>query len=224
MMGIVGSLHCIGMCGPLAIVANRIGSSQGALNAIIYNTSRISIYILLGAFFGLLGQVAIVNGLQKWLSVTLGAAIIFLTITYLIKPQINNYISGKFGFAFKLLGRLNKPGEVNILGKASLLGIINGFLPCGLVYMALAGALVQRSLLESTLFMFAFGLGTLPMMFSITVSGNKLFSLIRGNYRKVLTAGLFFFGGFLVYRGLGMEFTAALNNLLDPVGGVVLCE
>ena len=90
--------------------------------------------------------------------------------------------------------------------------------------MAIAGALIQVELIGSAMFMMFFGLGTLPMMFSITLSGSKLLNLIRGNYKKVLSLSLFVFGIFLLYRGLGMEFGGALNNILDPTAGVVGCE
>jgi len=223
LMGLVGSMHCIGMCGPLAVVANRMGHGQGALNSVIYNSSRIVVYILLGLLFGLLGQVAIVNGLQKWLSVALGGTIAILALTMIIKPQINNYLTGQFTFVFKWMGKFNKPGQKGFKSTA-LLGFINGFLPCGLVYMAVAGSIIQLTLVDSALYMLAFGLGTLPMMFSLTLSGNKLLSLVRGNYKRVLSVGLFAFGLFLVYRGLEMEFTAAVDNMFNPAGGVVECE
>ncbi len=223
LMGLVGSMHCIGMCGPLAIVANRIGHGQNVVNSIVYNASRISIYILLGLLFGLLGQLALVSGLQKWLSVSLGALIILLSLTLIIKPQLNNYLTGQFSFAFRMLSKLNRPGEKGLRSTA-LLGVINGFLPCGLVYMAIAGALIQTDLFSAAGFMLFFGLGTLPMMFSLTLSGNKLLDLVRGNYKRVLSFGLFSFGLFLVYRGLGMEFMTSIDNIFNPAAGVVGCE
>lgn len=223
MIGLLGSLHCIGMCGPLAMVANRIGKGQEVVNALVYNLSRIGVYVLLGVSFGMLGQIVVVNGLQKWLSVVLGLAIALLAITLVINPKVNNYLTGQFGFAFKWLSRLNHPGQKGTRATVAV-GIINGFLPCGLVYMALAGAVVQNSLVDSATFMMAFGLGTLPLMFSLSLSGNKLFQLIKGNYRRVLSIGLFAFGLFLVYRGLGMEFTSALSNIFNPTAGVAGCK
>lgn len=223
LIGLVGSMHCIAMCGPLAIVANRIGKNQNVINSIIYNFSRIAIYVLLGLLFGLIGQVAIVNGLQKWLSVILGISVVVLSLTMFLKPQLNNYLTGQFGVVFKLLGKMNRPGQRGFKNTA-LLGVVNGFLPCGLVYMGVAGAIVQTTQLNSALFMLAFGLGTLPMMFSLTFSGSKLLSLVRGNYKRVLSIGLFSFGVFLVYRGIGMEFTEALTNMLNPAAGITGCE
>ena len=88
-----------------------MGQGQSAFNSIIYNSSRIAVYILLGILFGLLGQVALVNGLQKWLSVGLGVIIALLALTMIIKPKINNYLTGQFSFAFKLLSKLNRPGQ-----------------------------------------------------------------------------------------------------------------
>ena len=90
--------------------------------------------------------------------------------------------------------------------------------------MAVAGAIILNRLVDSALFMLAFGLGTLPLMYSLTHSGNKLLSLIRGNYKRILTFGLFAFGMFLIYRGLGMEFTMALDNMLNATDAVVNCE
>jgi sulfite exporter TauE/SafE len=206
------------------MVANRIGGREGTMNAVRYNGRRITVYILIGILFGLLGQAAVVNGLQKWLSVGLGIGIILLSISYLIKPQINNYITMNLGFAFNLLSRLNKHSNRHAFLKASLLGLVNGFLPCGLVYMAVAGAIIQASLIDSAIFMAVFGLGTLPMMLTLSISGNALFSLIKGNYKRILTACMFCFGIFLVYRGFGMEFTGALDNLINSKVGVVVCE
>lgn len=222
-MGLVGSMHCIGMCGPLAIVANRMGAGQSTSTAITYNTSRIVVYILLGLLFGALGQVALVNGLQKWLSVILGVAITILALTMIFRPQVNHFLTGQFGFAFKVMGKIARP-QGHGLKNVAILGLVNGFLPCGLVYMAVAGAAIQPTLLESGLFMVTFGLGTLPLMFSLSYSGNHLLKLIQGNYRRILSFGLFAFGIFLLYRGLGMEFTTAISNMFDPTGSAVICK
>ena len=223
LMGLVGSVHCIGMCGPLAVVANRLGRNQSALNAIMYNVSRIGVYIFLGVLFGSLGQVVIVNGFQKWLSIVLGSLILLSALLMLIRPQVNNYITGQFGFVFKLLGKFNRPGSSGHRN-VFMLGVINGFLPCGLVYMAVAGSLIQTTLINSALYMLIFGLGTLPIMFSLSHSGDKLLSLVRGNYKRILTFGLFCFGIFLLYRGLGMEFSGPVESILDPTQGIVGCE
>ena len=223
LMGLLGSAHCIGMCGPLAVVANKLGRNQSVINAALYNGSRIGVYVLLGILFGSLGQVAIVNGLQKWLSISLGAVIIIAAIIFFIRPQINHYITSQFGFVFKLLGKLNRPGHSgkrNVL----MLGVVNGFLPCGLVYMALAGSLIQITLFDAALYMFAFGLGTLPLMFSLSHSGDKLMSLVRGNYKRILSFGMICFGFFLLYRGIGMELSTPVENVLDPTSGIVGCE
>ncbi|HLP20289.1 MAG TPA: sulfite exporter TauE/SafE family protein, partial [Chitinophagales bacterium] len=165
-IGFVGSLHCIGMCGPIALALPVYG--QGVFNRIagplLYNTGRIITYGFLGMLFGLLGKGFVIGGYQQLLSIILGILILAsmllpasiksrLGMTKIIAPFIAKIKS--------LLGRFLKQRTA---GSFLIIGLLNGLLPCGLVYLAIAGAIATGDVINSGAFMMAFGIGTIPAL------------------------------------------------------------
>ncbi|MBS1919139.1 MAG: sulfite exporter TauE/SafE family protein [Bacteroidetes bacterium] len=204
-IGFAGSLHCLGMCGPLALslpISHNNNFSR-ITGAALYNTGRILSYTILGIVFGSLGGLIIAPVWQSSLSLALGFIILF----YLVIP--------KRYFHFSAANKINKPflllrrhlGNLFHSKKQSsvfVIGLLNGFLPCGLVYLALSSSVIAASSLHGGAFMLFFGLGTFPAMFAIVVLGNYLNQSIRLRLRKAVPVLLFFMATILVLRGMGL--------------------
>ena len=217
-IGIVGSMHCIGMCGPIALAlpVRNNSNSRRVFSIALYNLGRISTYAIFGTIFGILGKSFYIAGLQRQISVFLGILILLgLFVPYLLKQKnkFNNWWNKIFGNLYKEMGSLLKNDSLISL---YIIGLINGLLPCGLVYLALAGALAQTEIIDGTLFMVMFGLGTVPAMFVVGWS-SKFISLKMRNNIKVLSPYLIgFFGVLLILRGLNLG--VFLSPRIDAVG------
>ncbi len=206
MIGIVGSFHCVGMCGPLALalpLSNKNFFAKLA-GAFIYNAGRIVTYSFFGLVFGLLGQTAAFFGFQQWLSIGTGALILLFIILpkkYNIQSSAANYTSGLFTRIRSMLGRLfNKKNNSSLF----VIGLLNGLLPCGLVYIAVAGAIAAGDIGNSVLFMAAFGLGTLPVMWTIAFFGNYVGISLRQKIRRVYPYMMAMMACLLILRGMGL--------------------
>lgn len=210
-LGFFGSLHCIGMCGPLAVMACHHESRSNMQTVLMYNVGRVSTYALLGITFGIIGQLLYIASLQKAAAIASGIVLILaflLSINIDAKigqSSVGRWINRKVQFLFsKLTGQ-------HSLKSTFMFGLLNGLLPCGLVYLALAGALACESVVTSGMFMIAFGIGTLPAMMG-AISGYKLLG-IRGRnlIRRILPTVSLFVGLFLIYRGVYIDVPLELN-------------
>lgn len=205
-LGFVGSLHCIGMCGPIALslpISNQSIFSR-TTGVLIYNFGRIITYSFLGALFGALGKSIALAGFQSSLSIVLGILILISVIlpTHIYgKAKITNHIyskilqlKNKFTFLFK---------QQNPLGLFSI-GLINGLLPCGLVYVAIAGATTTSDVLDGAIFMFSFGLGTIPAMATITYLRDLINYSVRNKINKIIPVYIGIMAVLLILRGLNL--------------------
>lgn len=185
-VGLLGSVHCAGMCGPLALAlpVPKTGRARFITGRLMYNLGRVVTYGLLGAFAGLVGEKLFAAGAQQTVSIILGVILLVAAVAPALLKRIR---AGAF-----LLERLAAPVQRAIgtlLRRSSvvalfLLGLVNGLLPCGLVYVALAAALTTGGTLQGVVFMLGFGIGTAPVMFLIALLGKQ----IQGGLRKRLTA------------------------------------
>lgn len=202
LLGLVGSAHCAGMCGPLALALPAIGRTQARLLAgrLAYNFGRVTTYALMGILFGLLGKSLAIAGLQRWVSLTLGAVILaglFVSWSFAGSLPVVRFVGWlKAGF-----GRLlQRQGLSALFG----VGLLNGLLPCGLVYVACAGALTAETLAGGVGYMVAFGFGTMPMMLAISLAGPRLQLRLRFKLQRLVPIGLAIIGGLMVLRGLSL--------------------
>ncbi len=205
-VGLFGSLHCIGMCGPIALALPVFGNDFAKVisSRLLYNIGRTITYAFIGAIVGLAGQGMSFAGAQQWVSVLAGILLILIVFLpsklsariTLLKPayHFTSYTKRKFGSLLKERSVFN----------TFLIGLINGFLPCGLVYVALAGALATGSLINGMLYMTFFGLGTLPLMFAFSVAGQFIGANIRRKFNRLVPAFILALGVLFILRGLNL--------------------
>ncbi len=220
MIGLVGSMHCIGMCGPIAIALplGRKSWFRRTLGGLTYNTGRIFTYGMLGALFGLLGKGIELAGLQRWASIGIGAVMILSVLFPVLfkgKIKLEQFL---FGYAGKMVGKFRKLFTINSFPSLLLIGLLNGLLPCGLVYVAVAGALNTNDIAGGVLFMIVFGLGTLPVMLAIPLLGNLIGAKFRRRYQHVLSSLVVILGVLFVLRGLslGIPYLSPPQKMLKP--------
>ena len=204
--GLMSSLHCGGMCGPIALslpTAN-MPKWQYVMGRIFYNVGRVITYVLLGGLLGLFGKGLSLAGIQQGLSIALGVGIL-LMVLFSYNPDM---LFQKIPAFRKLQGILIRQFQ-RILRNPSLpsmflVGILNGLLPCGVVYIALTGALATGSALLGMGYMALFGLGTLPMMLAISLAGSVISISLKNTLRKLTPAVMIFFAVLLILRGLNL--------------------
>ena len=192
------------MCGPIALSLGL--SKQEALRFYLHNLTyqfgRIFTYALLGGVLGLVGKGFQLGGFQNYLTIFAGALLIIMAVFSL---GGKDFVS-KLPFLTQSL-MFVKTNLAKLLQKADyksrfLTGILNGFLPCGMVYMALTASLASGGIWQSALFMVLFGLGTLPFMFAVVVVGNMISQTFRANVLKVIPVLMIVLGGLFILRGL----------------------
>jgi len=204
-MGLVGSFHCLGMCGPIAMalpMGNRNNSNR-LFGGVIYNSGRILTYSMLGLILGFAGDFLISPKIQGTVSIVFGSIIAF----YLVLPSNTKRIL-KISPSQNLLVRLRKQLAkfLYIQNNSSLFGIgmLNGLLPCGMIYLALASSFLAGSPLKGSLFMLLFGLGTFPTMLGAVFFGSFLNQHIRSKLRRLVPVFLFFMAALLIIRGMNL--------------------
>ena len=201
-LGLLGSLHCAAMCGPLmlALPGRAAGAGRFITGRIIYQLGRVLTYGLLGIVAGLVGKSLFLVGVQRWLSIALGVAVL---VGFLVSKKVALAVP-----VVRLVTLLKTAMSAQLrrrdFSSLALLGMLNGLLPCGLVYVALAGAVARGGLWEAVVFMAVFGLGTLPMLLAISLSGNLFPVSLRLKLRAAIPAGVCVLGLLLILRGLAL--------------------
>ena len=204
--GLVGSFHCVGMCGPIAMALPFVGSTGWRYYAgrLLYNSGRIVTYATLGALAGAFGETLQMAGLQQTVSIVSGVLILLL----LVLPAALKGKSASVPGTDKLMGwvrqKLGYYFQKNSLGSLFMVGLLNGLLPCGFVYIALAGAISAPGIGGAMLYMALFGLGTFPLMFLVSLSGKLISLKMRSMFNRAvpyigMTLAILF-----IVRGLGL--------------------
>lgn len=204
-MGTMGSLHCVGMCGPLALSlpVSRLTLTGKMMATLLYNLGRTTTYASLGAIFGLLGLSFGLVGMQQSLSIAIGVLILIVLLWPKNKLLITG--NGKLQYFFSAVrNRLGKLLKKEKYQSVYLIGLLNGLLPCGLLYMALAAAVTTAAIEKSILFMIFFGLGTIPLMWAFSFFGSFINLKGRQQLRKLVPVMFFFMACLLILRGLGL--------------------
>jgi sulfite exporter TauE/SafE len=218
-LGLMGSFHCAGMCGPIAIALPLHGNTvpQKIFGGTLYNIGRTITYGILGALFGMLGQGIHLLGFQQKISVVMGALMI---ISVLFPALFRNQFSLEkswFSVVGKLKKSIGKLFAVRSFSSLFFVGLLNGLLPCGLVYIAIAGAIGTGSATQGTLYMILFGLGTIPMMLGISVAGNMMGLALRNKINKLIPVLVVVVGMLFILRGLdlGIPYLSPKKQMIE---------
>lgn len=210
--GFVGSVHCIGMCGPLALSLPGKEAARWRYvgERLLYNLGRACTYALLGAVIGVVGRGAALTGAQQWVSIGIGGLMMLGALVPWVSRQVKQLEQWPAQFLSRVLRPIQSLYKRGGAGAMFVVGILNGVLPCGFVYVALATALTAGDIATSMAFMAAFGLGTIPAMFGVSVAGRLMPAPWRARLYRLVPLGLVVVGALLVVRGL------ALGTMLSP--------
>ena len=205
LIGLFGSFHCIGMCGPIALA---LPTQQNRFNLffsrIFYNTGRAITYAILGLIFGLLGQSLSIAGFQQSISIVAGMLILLMVFLPSKHTQKIYILKPAYGFANLLKKRFGLLLNKKSLSSVFLIGLLNGILPCGLVYIAIAGAIATGNYLDGAAYMFLFGVGTIPIMLAVSLAGNFISLNIRKRINKAIPTFMVILAFLFILRGMNL--------------------
>lgn len=205
--GLISSFHCIGMCGPIAMMlpVDHKNPSKKALQILTYHLGRLTAYGSLGLLFGILGRGFYLAGFQQTISITVGILMILIVV-------IPEKIFAKYNFSrpiYQLISKVKTALGSQFKRKSAdalfTIGFLNGLLPCGLVYAALFGAIAMQNVTLSISYMLLYGLGTIPMMSAVVYVSNFLSFPVRNQLQKVIPIVSVIIGTLFILRGLGLD-------------------
>lgn len=204
--GLLGSFHCVGMCGPIAFLLplDRKSKRKRIAQLVSYHSGRILTYSLIGLVFGLVGKSLNLFGIQQQLSIIIGIGMIAMVV---IPSRIfNRYNVSKP--IYKAVAKVKSAMGAELKKKDPstffTIGFLNGLLPCGLVYIAVFGALASGGSLYGALYMILFGLGTIPLMTTVIYLGNFLKGQAKQRILKVIPVFVVIIGMLFILRGMGL--------------------
>ncbi len=203
-LGFASGFHCIGMCGPIALSMGltKKQATNFYLQNLTYQFGRITTYALLGTLLGIIGQGFQLAGFQQYLTIGVGILLIVMAVSSFGGKDFASKIPFLSAFLLKVKMNLAKLLQKADYRSRFATGILNGFLPCGMVYMALTASLASGGIWQSAAFMALFGLGTLPFMFMVVIVGNLITSSLRLKILKIVPAMMIVLGALFVLRGL----------------------
>ena len=226
-LGVLGSFHCVGMCGPIAFMlpVDRENSAKKVFQIFTYHFGRILAYSIIGLFFGLVGKSLYIFGLQQQLSIGIG---VLMIVVVLMPTKIFN----KYNFSkpiYKLISKVKRALGQAFKKKTAdtflTIGFLNGFLPCGLVYMAVFASLAMESTLKGSLYMALFGMGTIPLMTSAIYLGKFLNTKVKQRIQKAIPIFVVVIGVLFILRGMGLGIPyISPAPVVDVVQGNIECD
>jgi sulfite exporter TauE/SafE len=195
------------MCGPIAMMlpVNRSNPAQKVLQIIIYHLGRISAYASLGLIFGLLGRGFYMAGIQQQLSIAVGILMIVIVVVPEREFMKYNFSKPVYRLLSKVKNHLGNQFKRKSPDALFTIGLLNGFLPCGLVYAALFGAIAMQNLTLSVSYMILYGIGTIPMMSAVVYLSNLISIPVRNKLQKIIPIVAVFIGIMFIFRGLGLD-------------------
>lgn len=206
LFGLISSFHCIGMCGPIAMMlpVERNNPEKKVIQICTYHLGRLTAYGSIGLLFGLLGKGLFLAGMQQHLSIFIGIVMILVIL-------IPEKVFAKYNFSkpvYRLISKIKQNLGSHFKNKSFkslfIIGLLNGFLPCGMVYVALFGAIAMQSAGFGVLYMLLFGLGTVPLMSLVVYVNSFLTVPIRNRIQKVIPYVGIIIGILFILRGLGL--------------------
>jgi sulfite exporter TauE/SafE len=224
-LGAMGSTHCLGMCGPIALSLPPIKDTAFSrfFGTLLYNFGRVLTYSLIGIMVGSIGETFVMAGWQQGLSIVLGT----ILLLFILVPHAANFFHTEH-FSLRWLkwirNSIGKLFQQRTYASVFFIGLLNGLLPCGLVYIAVAGAIASGSTLNGAVFMAFFGLGTLPMMWAIGFMGGMVSISLRKTLRKAYPFIVVLMGCLLILRGLELNIPFISPGKTVSSSALIMCH
>jgi sulfite exporter TauE/SafE len=216
-LGFASGFHCLGMCGPIALSLGLSKKQQVNfhLQNLTYQFGRILTYSFLGAIVGIVGEGFQLAGFQKYISILAGILLITMAL-FSFGGDFTSKIPAISNALLKVKINLGKLLRKTDYSSRFLTGVLNGFLPCGMVYMALTASLAAGGIWQSSTFMVFFGLGTFPFMFAAVLFGNILNATVRNKILKIVPVFMLILGALFILRGmeLGIPYVSPKKEAL----------
>lgn len=205
-LGILGSFHCVGMCGPIAFMlpVSHDNQVKKFFQIFLYHFGRLLAYSIIGLAFGLIGKSLNLFGFQQQLSISIGVLMILVIMLPAKQFQKFNFSKPLYSIIGKIKSSLGAALKKKTPDTFLTIGFLNGFLPCGLVYMAVFGSVAAGSLLSGSLYMLLFGLGTIPLMTTAVYFSSLLGPAVRKKVQKAIPVFVVLIGLLFIIRGLGL--------------------
>lgn len=219
-IGFLGSFHCVGMCGPIVLALPSGSRSKNGyiMSRVFYNLGRIITYSIFGLVGGIIGKQIVLTGYQNTLSIAVGVTILLVVLRpmRLLRKipffRKTDFISSRLK---KIWGPLLRSGSnLSLLG----IGILNGFLPCGFVYLALAGAISTGGVVSGIIYMAMFGLGTAPILLALSITGKIVSLNLRRVINRLLPVGAIILAAIFILRGLSLGIPYLSPNVKAHAG------
>ncbi|MBV6405900.1 MAG: sulfite exporter TauE/SafE family protein [Flavobacteriales bacterium] len=206
LLGLLGSAHCVAMCGPLhlAVAHGTPGRARAVRTTVLLNLGRVFTYVAIGALFGLFGRGLGLAGLQRAVTIALAVLMAAVLLVPAVADRMKRPLMPAAWMArlrTAVATRLRRGAPATVL----VTGVLNGLLPCGLVYAAVAGALAQDGAWNGALFMAAFGLGTWPALFAVRLAGLSVGGRLRAHLARWMPVGYALMAVLLLVRGLALD-------------------
>jgi len=224
-LGLLSSLHCIGMCGPLALAlpVRHLSRMRRVMAMLLYNMGRVMTYSMMGLLLGWAGRGIYLAGFQQWFSILAGAGLLLWTLGRFsfIPVAQPAWLEAVYLRVQQLTGRYLQP---KTLAAYLVPGLANGLLPCGMVYLAIAGAMSTRQVSHSIGLMFFFGVGTLPAMLALGLFGLRINLSLRRQFKKAIPWLATVMAVVLILRGLNLGIPMISPGLAANPGQAVSCH
>ena len=205
-LGLLGSFHCLGMCGPIAFMlpVDRSNTFKKITQIAIYHFGRLLAYSIIGLVFGLIGKSLYIFGFQQQLTIIIG--VLMILVVLIPQQTFNKYNFSRpvYRLISKVKSALGSAMKKKTMDTFLTIGFLNGFLPCGLVYMALFAAIAGGNALNGILYMAVFGLGTIPLMTTAIYFSQFLKGKARQRIQKAIPVFVILIGALFILRGLGL--------------------
>ena len=205
-LGLLGSFHCVGMCGPIAFMlpVDHSNTVKKITQIAIYHFGRLLAYSIIGLIFGLIGKSLYIFGLQQQLTIIIG--VLMILVVLIPQQTFNKYNFSRpvYRLISKVKSALGSAMKKKTMDTFLTIGFLNGFLPCGLVYMALFAAIAGGNALNGILYMAVFGLGTIPLMTTAIYFSQFLKGKARQRIQKAIPVFVILIGALFILRGLGL--------------------
>jgi uncharacterized protein len=205
--GLISSFHCIGMCGPIAMMlpVDRSNEAKKITQIITYHIGKLIAYGILGLIFGLLGRSFYLAGMQQQLSIIVGILMIMVAVIPEKVFAKYNFSKPVYRIITKVKSSLGQQFKNKSYKSLFTIGLLNGFLPCGMVYVALFGAIAMQNITLGIGYMLLFGLGTIPMMVAVVYASGLISFSFRGTIQKAIPLVAVIIGMLFIIRGLGLD-------------------